>query len=302
MQFNERAKERRPNTQEMFDTDYRLIAEFSESSDTENNFDATQPKVDQELNSEASWRSTRQKKQPDFYGKEMSDVSKIAHSPTSYQEATEGPNKKHWEAAMKTEMMSLNKKHVWDLVKLPANKKTVGSKWVFKVKTGEDGSVQRYKARLVAQGFKQKYGADFDKTFCPVVQQESLHLLMALSVQHGLVLHQVDLTTAFLNEEVYMQQPQGFVCQGKKELACKRKKSIYGLKQSPHCWNSTLDTYLKKLGFIQTASDPCIYYQKIGSDIVYIGVHVDDIVLAGKDERQFPKIKDDFRKGLTSKT
>ena len=293
VQFNERAKECRPNTQ-VSDTDYQLIAEFSESSDTENNFDATQPKVDEKLNSEVPRRSTRQRKQPDFYGKEMSNVSEVAHSPTSYQEATEGPNKKHWEAAMKTEMMSLKENDVWDLVKLPADKKTVGSKWVYKVKTGEDGSVQRYKARLVAQGFTQKYGADFDETFCPVVRQESLRLLMALSVQHGLVLHQVDVTTAFLNgtidEEVYMQQPQGFVCQGKEELVCKLKKSIYGLKQSPRCWNSTLDTYLKRLGF------PCIYYQKAGSDIVYIGVYVDDIVLAGRDERRLQEIKDDFSK------
>ena len=151
----------------------------------------------------------------------MSNVSKIAHSPTSYQEATEGPNKKHWEAAMKTEMMSLNKKHVWDLVKLPANKKTVGSKWVFKVKTGEDGSVQRYKARLVAQGFKQKYGADFDKTFCPVVQQESLHLLMALSVQHGLVLHQVDLTKAFLNGKLMKK----CICNNRKVLCVRERRS-----------------------------------------------------------------------------
>ena len=179
VQFNERSKDRGPNTQEVFDTDYRLIAEFSETSDTESNFDATQvtqPKVDEELNSEAPRRSTRQRKQPDFYGKEMSNVSEIAHSPTSYQEATEGPNKNHWEAAMKTEMMSLKENDVWDFVKLPADKKTVGSKWVYKIKTGEDGSIQRYKARLVAQGFTQKYGADFDETFCPVVRQESLRL------------------------------------------------------------------------------------------------------------------------------
>ena len=186
-----------------------MIAEFSESSDTENSFDATQPKVDEELNSEVPRRSTRQRKQPDFYGKEMHNVSEIAHSPSLYQEATEGPNKNHWKAAMKTEMMSLKENDVWDLVKLPVDKKTVGSKWIYKVKTGEVGFVQRYKARLVAQGFTQKYRADFDETFCPVVRQELLRLLMALSVQHGLVLHKVDVTTAFLNgtidEEVYIQ-------------------------------------------------------------------------------------------------
>ena len=93
---------------------------------------------------------------------------------------------------------------------------------MYKVKTGADGSVQRYKARLVAQGFTQQYGTYFDETFCPVVRQESLRLLMALSVKHGLSVHQVDVTTAFLNgtleDEVYMQQPKGFECQGKEEF------------------------------------------------------------------------------------
>ena len=300
VQFNEQVKECGQSPQDVSDQDYRLIAEFSETSDIESNSDATQPMADEVPDPEMPRRSTRPRKQPDFYGLEHSNVSEIACSPTSYQEATAGPNKEHWKAAMQTEMMSLKENDVWDLVKLPADKKVVGSKWVYKVKTGADGSVQRYKARLVAQGFTQKYGTDFDETFCPVVRQESLRLLMALSVQHGLTLHQFDVTTAFLNgtldEEVYMQQPQGFTCQGKEELVCKLKKSIYGLKQSPRCWNSTLDAYLKKLGFVQTASDPCIYYQKTDKDIVYIGVYVDDIILAGRDEKRLQEIKGDFSK------
>ena len=183
-------------------------------------------------------------------------------------------------------MTSLRENHVWDLVKLPIGKKTVGSKWVYKIKTGEDDSMQRYKARLVAQGFTQQYGTYFDETFCPVVRQESLWLLMALSVKHGLSLHQVDVTTAFLDgtleDKVYMQQPKGFECPGKEEFVCKLNKRIYGLKQSPRCWNSTLDAFLKEMQFTQTASDQCIYYQKAGKDIMFIGVYVDYIILAAK--------------------
>ena len=108
-------------------------------------------------------------------------------------------------------MKSLKDNDVWDLVPLPAGRKTVGSKWVYKIKTGSDGLIQRYKARLVAQGYTQKFGTDYDETFCPVIRQESLRVLMALSVQHGLQLHQMDVTTAFLNgtleEEVFMRQP-----------------------------------------------------------------------------------------------
>ena len=214
----------------------------------------------------------------------------------SYQEAAIGPDKEKWEVAMNTEMASLKENNVWDLVEPPVGQKIVGCKWVYKIKTGADGSVQRYKARLVAQGFKQKYGTDFDETFCPVVRQESLRLLMALSVQHGLTLHQIDITTALgkLDKVVYMQLPNGYACKGKEKYVYKLNKCIYGLKQSPCCWNLTLDTYLKKLKFVQTASDPCIYYRKTGGDIMYVGVYVDDIILAGKTVRQLEEIKRDL--------
>ena len=105
-----------------------------------------------------------------------------------------------------------------------------------KMKAGPDEKVERYKAQFVAQGYMQKYGTDYDETFCPAVRQEFLRMLFALSVQHGLKLHQVDVTTVFLNgsleEEVYMAQP-GFVTAGEEHLVCKLKKSIYGLKKSP---------------------------------------------------------------------
>ena len=95
-----------------------------------------------------------------------------------------------------------------------------------------------------------------------------------------------------------MNQPEGFVHQGKEELVCKLKKSIYGLKQSPRCWNSTLDTHLKDLRFTQMVSDPCIYHQEMEGEMPYIGVYmyVDDIILAGKTERQLQKLKDDLAK------
>ena len=196
---------------------------------------------------------------------------------------------------MKMEMKSLEENNVWDLVELPPERKTVGSKWVFKKKTGADDLVQRYKARLVAQGYTQKYGTDYDETFCPVVRQESLRLLIALSVQRGLKLHQVDVTTAFLNgtleEEVFMKQPEGFEVRGKEHLVCRLKKSIYGLKQSPRCWNTALDNNLKELGFTQSQNDPCIYYKDIGGETFYIAVYVDDIILAGRTEGTLNEIK-----------
>ena len=197
---------------------------------------------------------------------------------------------------MTSEMKSLEENDVWELVQLPEGRKALGSKWVYKVKTDENGSIERYKARLVAQGFSQKYGTDYDQTFCPVVRLESFRTLVALSVQHGLKIHQIDVTTAFLNgeleEEVYMKQPPGFSAEGQENLVCKLKKSIYGLKQSPRCWNSTLHSQLKRMGFLQSTSDPCIYRDSGGDTPFFIGVYVDDIVLAGCDQRKMKEVKE----------
>lgn len=194
-------------------------------------------------------------------------------------------------------MSSVQENDVWELVDLPEDRKPVGSKWVFKAKTNADGHIERYKARLVAQGFSQKFGTDYDETFSPVVRLESVRTLIATSVQQGLQLHQVDVTTAFLNgkleEEVYMKQPEGFVVPGKEHLVCKLKKSIYGLKQSPRCWNSTLHNHLKRMGFIQTTTDPCIY-RSSREELAYLGVYVDDIIVATRTDKRLAQVKKDL--------
>ena len=112
-------------------------------------------------------------------------------------------------------------------------------------------------------------------------------MLIAKSVHHGLQLHQLDVVTAFLNgtldEDVFLKQRKGFLCVGK-EFVCKLKKSIYGLKQSPHCWNTTLDSSLKQMGFQQSVSDPYMTF--------YLGIYVDGIILVGKTESNIQQVKD----------
>jgi len=149
-------------------------------------------------------------------------ATELGKEPETVTEALCSTEKEQWRTAMQKEMDSIHSNDVWDLVELPKDRKAVGSKWVFKLKVGADGSVERHKARLVAQGFSQMFGADYDETFCPVVRLESLRTVIALAVQNGLKLHQVDVTTAFLNgeleEEVYMKQPKGFIVKGQEHL------------------------------------------------------------------------------------
>ena len=139
---------------------------------------------------------------------------------------------------------------------------------------------------MVAQGCTQKFGLDYEETYSPVVCFESIRVLLAMGAQYDLILHQMDVSTVFLNgdlsEEAYMCQPEVFIEPGKENLVCRLRHSVYGLKQSPCCWNHALDSQLKELGFSQTASDPCLYASSSEKEMFIVAVYVDDIILAGK--------------------
>ena len=116
-----------------------------------------------------------------------------------------------------------------------------------------------------------------------------------MAIQYGMELHQMDADVVFLNgslkEEIYMKQPDGFVVKGQENLVCKLKKSIYGLKQSPCCWNEALDEHLKKIGFVQSKADPCLYIGKLDGELIFLAVYVDDIILASKKPEVTQKTK-----------
>ena len=141
-----------------------------------------------------------------------------------------------WQEAMEDEMKSMSSNGVWDLEDIPKGAKTVGCKWVYKIKRDSRGNVERFKARLVAKGFTQREGIDYNETFFPVSCKDSFRITIALVAHYDLKLHQMDVKTAFLNgdlyESVYMAQPKGFVKEGKERMGCRLRKSIYGLKQA----------------------------------------------------------------------
>ena len=231
---------------------------------------------------------------PDRYGEWVNVLQEDIVEPATPEEAMAGSNKLKWKSAMEKELKSLDTNDVWDLVELPPGRKAVGSKWVFKIKVSADGSVERYKSRVVAQGYSQRHGQDYDETFSPVIRPECVRTIIALAAKKNLKLHQMDVTTAFLNgtleEEVYMKQPEGSVKKGEEHLVCRLKKSIYGLKQSSRCWNTTLDHHLKTMGLQQSSSDPCLYKTTKG-EMVIVAVYVDDILLAAESNTRLAEVK-----------
>ena len=151
---------------------------------------------------------------------------------------------------------------VIDIKKLPKNIKIIGSKWVYKIKTDENGQIVRFKARLVARGDKQTEGVDYNETFAPVLRAESLRYLISYAFENNLVLLHLDVECAFLNgdlendEAIYMRLPEGYDERDTK--IAKLKKAIYGTRQASRCWNKKFLESLKKEGFIQSKIRACL--------------------------------------------
>ncbi|GKV51031.1 hypothetical protein SLEP1_g57708 [Rubroshorea leprosula] len=203
----------------------------------------------------------------------------LVAEPTCYDEAY---GKQEWEKSMKEEIDSIEKNNTWELVDKPKGKTPIGVKWVYRVKYKADGSVQKYKARLVAKGYVQKHGIDFLETFFPVARFETIRLVIALAAQMKWKIFLFDVKSAFLNgwleEDVYVEQLEGFIVQAKEEKVYKLKKAFYGLKQAPQAWYGSLDSYLHDNDFHRNENEPTLYVKVKGGDILIICVYVDDII------------------------
>ena len=214
------------------------------------------------------------------------------NEPKSMNEALQGKHSSQWEEAIQAEYNSLSENKTWDLVPRPSNTNVVGCRWVFKVKRKSDGEIDRFKARLVAQGFTQKHGVDYQEVFSPVARSATIRSLLALANAHDLEIHQMDVCTAFLNGEldhdIYMEQPEGYIDPQHPDYVCKLNKSLYGLKQSARLWNGTLDAYLEESGYRSCGSDSCLYVKTRNNpngklSFVILAVFVDDIIPVAND-------------------
>ena len=166
----------------------------------------------------------------------------VEREPQTFKEAVTSSEGPQWKEAIKSEMDSILQNHTWELVDLPQGCKPLGYKWIFKKKMKADGTIDKYKARLVIKGYRQKSGLDYFDTNSPVTRITSIRLVLAITSIRSLEVHQMDVKTTFLNgdlvEEIYMEQPERYVALRQESKVCKLVKSLYGLKQAPKTMTS----------------------------------------------------------------
>ena len=187
-----------------------------------------------------------------------------------------------WVQAMQEELHQFERNDVWELVPRPHHQNVIGTKWVFRNKMNEDGVIVRNKARLVAKGYCQEEGIDFDETFAPVARLEAIRIFLAYAAFKDFKVYQMDVKSAFLNglleEEVYVEQPPGFLKDVGADKVYKLKKALYGLKQAPRAWYDTLSCFLLQCGFTKGLVDKTLFRIKDGDHILLVQIYVDDII------------------------
>ncbi|KAK9009190.1 hypothetical protein V6N11_035735 [Hibiscus sabdariffa] len=244
-------------------------------------------------------RSTREHHEPERYGFLVTTHGDVIFvdqdEPKTYQEAVASPDSEKWLEAMRSEMDSISENQVWTLVEPPEGIKPIWCKWVFKKKTDMDGNVQTYKGRLVAKGFRQIHGVDYDETFSPVAMFKSIRILLVVAAFHDYEFWQMDVKTAFLNgkleEDVYMTQPEGFVTPENDRKVCKLQRSIHGLKQASRSWNLRFNEAIQEFGFIRNEDEPCVYKKFSGSIVSFLILYVDDKLIIENDIPTLQSIK-----------
>ncbi|GJR08700.1 zinc finger, CCHC-type containing protein [Tanacetum coccineum] len=220
----------------------------------------------------------------------------IEEDPRTYDEAMQSRDAAFWKEAINNEIGSIIENNTWVLSDLPLGYKPLGCKWIFKRKMEVDETIDKFKARLVIQGFRQKEGIDYFDTYAPVARITTIRLLLALAAIYNLVIHQMYVKTVFLNgdldEEVYMKQPEGFVMPCNEQKVCKLVKSLYGLKQAPKQWHQKFDEVVLSIGFHLNQSDKCVYskFDDSGKGVI-ICLYIDDMLIFGTDQIQVDKTK-----------
>ena len=215
----------------------------------------------------------------------VGDSSPHLQTPVTYLQAVNGPQAAQWRLAIRSELASLRECKTWRVIprsSLPPGASPIRCKWVFKIKKDQNNNVARFKARLTACGYAQRFGRDFDETFAPVASAASIRVIFALAAVLGLYVSQHDVETAFLygvlpaSQRVYLLVPDGVDLPAGVLLEC--LKALYGLKQAPRLFNQHLTKAISALGYVQSRSDPCVFFKQRGNYISILAIVVDDIL------------------------
>ncbi|KAK1558510.1 hypothetical protein Q3G72_003173 [Acer saccharum] len=208
----------------------------------------------------------------------------------------EALNDEFWVLAMQEELNQFERNEVWTLVPRPKTTNVIGTKWIFRNKSDEDGNIVRNKARLVAQGYSQIEGIDFEETFAPIARLESIRLLLSISCVHKFKLHQMDVKSAFLNgflqEEVFVEQPKGFVDAHHPNHFYRLKKALYGLKQEPRAWYERLTQFLVDNNYIRGSVDKTLFIKRDNDELFIAQIYVDDIVFGSTNNTKVQQFVD----------
>ncbi|GJS43457.1 retrovirus-related pol polyprotein from transposon TNT 1-94 [Tanacetum coccineum] len=247
----------------------------------------TSPLVDDDLDEEEAIREIEKKNLENVVEDETLEIDEIVNIKESRNHplennVNEALGDESWIVAMQEELNQFIANDVWELVPQPKNMTIIGTKWVFRNKLDENGVVSRNKARLVAQGYNQQEGIDYDETYAPVARLESIRILLAYACALDFKLFQMDVKSAFLNgfinEEVYVAQPPGFIDFEKPDHVYKLKKALYGLKQAPKAWYDRLKAFLIKHEYKMGMVDNTLFTKKKSSNLIIVQIYVDDII------------------------
>ncbi|CAI7741379.1 unnamed protein product [Closterium sp. NIES-53] len=204
---------------------------------------------------------------------------------------------------MDRELKALEERNTWKVVpaSVARNKTILTGKWVFRIKTKADGTIEKFKARWVVRGFDQEQGQDFTETFAPVSRHTSLRILLAVAAMKKKKLRQIDVANAFLyapvDAEIFVELPHG--THGNPNQVCQLLKSLYGIKQAPRLWQQHLHTRLTRIGFRQLPHDQGMYRLTKGADYILLIVYVDDLLYIGSTDDVITWFEGELQKDLT---
>ena len=228
-----------------------------------------------------------------------------AMEPRTLAEAVARPDGESWIAAALSEIEAHLENGTWELAQLPAGRRAIGSRWVFKVKWKADGSIDKYKGWIVAQGFSQVRGIHYNEVFASTARMAAMRAVIAIAAAEDLELDSVDVSTAFLNgeidAEVYMKIPEGLSVEGDpgpgedpKRWVVRLLKGLYGIKQGPRIWALKLHSVLTDIGFERTDCDHSVYVYRRDSVRILLPIHVDNLLLASNSRSALQSVKSEL--------